>query len=102
MDPDNNVHGAKMGPIWVLSAPDGPHVGPMNLAIRGAARSCWSIYKHRGQDEGSCAGPGSDLWPLLLTWFNLNPAWISNYIHCNVWDEITYPFLNFNGATVEV
>ena len=28
------VHGANMGPIWVLSAPDGPHVGPMNLAIR--------------------------------------------------------------------
>ena len=24
-----------MGPTWVLSAPDGPHVGPMNLAIRG-------------------------------------------------------------------
>ena len=23
-----------MGPIWVLSAPDGPHVGPINLAIR--------------------------------------------------------------------
>ena len=22
--------------------------------------------------------------------------------HYNVWDEITYPFLNFNGATVEV
>ena len=32
----------------------------------------------------------------------LIPAWISNYIHYNVWDEITYPFLNFNGATVEV
>ena len=30
------------------------------------------------------------------------PAWISNYIHYNVWDEITYPFLNFNGCTVEV
>ena len=28
------VHGANMGPTWVLSAPDGPHVGPMNLAIR--------------------------------------------------------------------
>ena len=26
----------------------------------------------------------------------------SNYTHYNVWDEITYPFLNFNGATVEV
>ena len=23
-----------MGPTWVLSAPDGPHFGPMNLAIR--------------------------------------------------------------------
>ena len=23
-----------MGPTWVLSAPDGPHDGPMNLAIR--------------------------------------------------------------------
>ena len=26
-----------MGPTWVLSAPDGPHVGPMNLAIREQA-----------------------------------------------------------------
>ena len=25
---------ANMGPTWVLLAPDGPHVGPMNLAIR--------------------------------------------------------------------
>ena len=32
--PDNKVHGTNMGPTWVLSAPDGPHVGPMNLAIR--------------------------------------------------------------------
>ena len=23
-----------MGPIWVLSAPDGPHVVPMNLVIK--------------------------------------------------------------------
>ena len=33
--PDSKVHGANMGPTWVLSAPDGPHVGPMNFAIRG-------------------------------------------------------------------
>ena len=32
----------------------------------------------------------------------LIPAWISNYIHHKVWDAITYPFLDFNGATVEV
>ena len=30
------------------------------------------------------------------------PAWISNYIHYEMWDEITYPFLNVNGATVEI
>ena len=29
-----------MGPAWVLSAPDGPHVGPMNLAIKDA--SSWN------------------------------------------------------------
>ena len=28
------IHGANMGPTWVLSAPVGPHAGPMNLAIR--------------------------------------------------------------------
>ena len=31
--PDSKVHEANMGPTWVLSAPDGPHVGPMNFAI---------------------------------------------------------------------
>ena len=34
--PDSKVHGANMGPTWVLSAPGGSHVGPMNLAI-------WSV-----------------------------------------------------------
>ena len=29
------VHGANMGPTWVLSVPDGPHVGPVNFVIRG-------------------------------------------------------------------
>ena len=28
-------------------------------------------------------------------------AGISNHMPCEVWDEITYPFPNFNGATVE-
>ena len=32
----------------------------------------------------------------------LIPAWISNLMPSKVWDEITYPFLNVNGATVEV
>ena len=32
--PESKVHGANMGPTWVLSSPDGPHVGSKNLAIR--------------------------------------------------------------------
>ena len=32
--PDSKVHGANMGSTWVPSTPDGPHAGPMNLAIR--------------------------------------------------------------------
>ena len=31
---DSKVHGANVGSTWVMSAPDGPHVGPMNLATR--------------------------------------------------------------------
>ena len=27
--PYNKVHGANMGPTWLLLAPDGPHVGPL-------------------------------------------------------------------------
>ena len=29
-------------------------------------------------------------------------AWISNHIYYKVWNEITNPFPNFNGETIEV
>ena len=38
-----------------------------------------------------------DQYPIVLM-----SAWINNYMPNKVWDEITYPFLNFNGCTVEV
>ena len=50
--PDNKVHGANMGPTGVLSAPDGPHVVPRNLALRGSSKRwiislrCESIWKY--------------------------------------------------------
>ena len=37
--PDSKFRVAHMGPTWVLSAPGGPHVGPMNLAIRDTSMS---------------------------------------------------------------
>ena len=32
--PDSKDHGANMAPTWGRQDPGGPHVGPMNLAIR--------------------------------------------------------------------
>ena len=40
--------------------------------------------------------------PLCQHGLSLMPALIGNYIHYKVWDEITYPFPNINGTTVEV
>ena len=31
INPDSNIHGANMGPTWVLSAPDGPMLAPWTL-----------------------------------------------------------------------
>ena len=55
-NPDTKIRGANMGPTWVLSAPEGPHVGPMNLAIREDITESNAPYitrfhdfrKHRG------------------------------------------------------
>ena len=44
--PDNKVYGANMGPTWVLSAPDGPHVGPMNLVIKAVASQDFDELTH--------------------------------------------------------
>ena len=42
------------------------------------------------------------LWPRYKHELTVIPSWISNYMPRKVWNEITYPFLNFNGFTVEV
>ena len=43
-----------MGPTWALSVPDGPYVGPMNLAIRVfivAAGYGWPFSETSYQDS---------------------------------------------------
>ena len=56
--------------------------------------------KYRPSGGVSVVGSKSLLLPGVP--FTNIPAWISNYTHYNVWDEITYSFLNFNDCTVEV
>ena len=41
-------------------------------------------------------------WGWSSTCLTLIPAWISNHMPSKLQGEITYPFLNFNGCTVEV
>ena len=44
---DSKVHGDNKGPTWVLSAPDRPHIGPMNLAIRViTSKWNWDVMIH--------------------------------------------------------
>ena len=40
--------------------------------------------------------------PLYKHGLTLIPAWIIKYSHYKVWDEINYPFPNFNGCIVDV
>ena len=39
---------------------------------------------------------------IYITGLTLVPAWISKCTHHKMWDEIIYPFPNFNGFTIEV
>ena len=47
LNPESKVHGANIGLTWVLSAPGGPHVGPISLAIRALLSNRW--LPHKGQ-----------------------------------------------------
>ena len=68
----------------------------------------WSddTIQNSEQDPVKCHGISNAIMvtrcPFYSHGLTLNSAWISNYTHYKLWDEIIYPFLNFNGATVEV
>ena len=94
------VQGIHRGPV------NSPHKGPVTRKMFPFDDVIMNsvLFKRNGnQHLIQCANLGwlCLQWPLLLTWFNIS-AWISNYMPGKVWDEITYPFLNFNGCTVEV
>ena len=54
---------------------------------------------------GACWGTTKIAPHSVIGWEQISGASltnISNFIHYNVWDEITYPFSNFNSCTIEV
>ena len=42
--PDSKIHGTNIGSAWILYDPGGPHVGPMNLAIRDASNRLLGLF----------------------------------------------------------
>ena len=101
--PDSKVHGANRAPTWVLSVPDGPHDGLMNLAIRDIMEYFGGIHwppvnyppkRSLMLSFDGCFLPliwisfcrwfetpwSSSQGPLLIIWINFNPGWISNHI----------------------
>ena len=62
---------------------------PVDLAVESLRHMSSSAQMVRGASNAQ-KRLGSVLW----RWFNFIPAWISNYLHFKIWDEITYPFLS--------
>ena len=65
------------------------HSGTYTLSI---------VYRHKQPCDGYLTFWG----PVYKHGLALIASWISNYTHCIVWVEITYPFPNSDCCTVEV
>ena len=61
------------------------------------------IHKDRAPlfTHGFASLSSRHMGPLLLAWFDFNPS-MDKCMPSKVWDEITYPFPNFNSYAVEV
>ena len=78
--PDSKVRGVNMGPPWVLSALDGPHVGPSNLP-----KQKWNVNSHSiltkcspGTHLIRCALQVSTRWALQKWNGEQNISWVSD------------------------
>ena len=91
----SKVHGTNMGPIWVLSAPDGPHVAPINIAIRvihkeinkrfafsllwfGSFGYCpcpWGLFHWHQDCRAMCQQP----WRISFQWRHNGHGIVSNH-----------------------
>ena len=92
---ESKVHGANMGPSWVLPPPDGPHLGLMNLAIRvnSFENAIIKTYNHIFQAPMSYDNwsPGLSLYP--LTKFRYSFTFITSY---KQWELSTESFTCWN------
>ena len=82
------IMGRAMGTVLLVNMPQ--HAGS-----KSELKYCWT---HWLPNVTTFTTRSPVYWHSLT----LIPAWISYYIPGKMWDEITHPFLNFNGCTDEV
>ena len=85
--PYSKIHGANMGPTWILSAPDGPHVGPMNLAIRVQR---FNSYFRQFGDEVMRIGLSRSLFNFLLRASDPSVGNVLSYRGCEQYGFLTH------------
>ena len=68
MHPDSKDHGANMRPTWVLSAPGGPHIGPMSLVIMAAISR---VHSRSHSQEASLISHSQVCCVCYLLWVSL-------------------------------
>ena len=87
------------------------HNGESKLHVGHTLDKIYLMYVASSDDIdiGNMVHPHLKWWIISTTWahfykhdLTLIPVWISNHMPSKGWDGITYPFLNFNGYTVEV
>ena len=85
-NPQFYVSGKRPMPQWI-------HL-PVFVIIR-LPQYMWSIHEGNKQNQPQQNTKKREIGLTLI------PGWISNCNHYEIWDEITYPFPNFDGSTVE-
>ena len=97
-----------MGPTWGPPGSCQPQMGPILApwpllsGEAGRHRMGYFFVCHPCFTQLTFPVVAVALFRNITPVLTLIPAWISNYMLSKVWDEITYPFLKINGATVEV
>ena len=91
-------HGLTSTPAWINDYIDYKVRDDIYLSFPKLHHFCLGMVNIMSSHILLCFTCGPFYWHGLT----LIPAWISNHTLSKVWEEITYPSLNFNGCTVEV
>ena len=73
------------------------------VSYQGRYGKCIVVWTGCQRTQMNICDDKLNTWvPFYWHGLTLIPPWICNHIHYKLCGDIAYPFLNFNGATVEV